>query len=133
MRRRTGLALFVVFGLLALWVVTKGVTIHRGAALDPRAGTVRQVYLDCGDVLPIIWESEYAGDLPHFWRTTCTRAARTQFATFSVLGLMAIGFGIAGLRGRPGPRNVPIDSVLEPLPDPEDLRIWQYRPKPARR
>ena len=133
MRRLTGLAVVVVIGLLTVWVVSKNVKIHRGRVLDPRAGPVRQVYLDCGDTLQIFLDGEYADDLPHYWRGTCTRSARTQFAFLSILGLLAIGFGIAGLRGRPGPRNVPIDSVLEPLPAPEDLRIWQYRPGTARR
>lgn len=132
MHRRTGLVLFLLFGLWVAWTATKPVTFYRGADVDYRLGTVEHVYFDCGAVLPIVFDGEYREDVPHWLEDTCERSARSHFAWLVILGGLAAGFGIAGLFGRKGPRTRPMDSVLQPLPTPEELRLWDFRGSGAR-
>lgn len=133
MHRRTALALLAVCALWGLWTLSKPVTFYRGADVDYRLGTVEHIYFNCGSVVPIVIDGEFREDVPQYLEDTCARSARSHFAWVVILGGLTIGFGVAAVRGRSGPRYRPIDSVLQPLPSPDELDVWGDRPTAARR
>ena len=124
--------LFLVFGLWVVWTLAKPVTFYRGADVDYRLGTLEHIYMDCGSVVPILFDGEFREGVPHWLEDTCLRSARSHFAWLVILGGLSAAFGMVALRGRKGPRTRPIDSVLQPLPTPEELKIWDFRTTGAR-
>jgi len=111
----------MIFALWTAWTFTREVTVFRGTVLDPRTGAVEDIYVGCGNVIPILWEGEYADETPHFFRDPCLKAARGHFVQVVLLGGTTIGFLIAGLKRPKGPLYADIDTVLRPLPKPADL------------
>jgi hypothetical protein len=122
MTRRTGIVLFLIFGLWAAWIYSKEVTLFRCTVLDHRTGTVEDIYVHCGDVFPILWNGEYSDDAPHYFRGPCLKAARGHFAWVIMFGGAAVAFLVTGLVHGRGPLNVDIDTVLRPLPTVSELR-----------
>ena len=121
MFRRTGIILFLIFGLWAAWVYTKDVTFYRGADVDYRAGTVERVYVSCGEVVPILFQGEYNEDVSQYLHGQCLKAARSHFGWLVLLGGAAIGFLVTGLVRGKGPGWVEMDTALKPLPTVAEL------------
>lgn len=126
MTRRTGIVLFLIFGLWAAWIFSKEVTVYRSTVLDHRTGEVEDLYVYCGNVVPILWDGEYSDDTPHYFRGPCLKAARGHFVQVFILGGVAFAFLAAGLSHGKGPLYVDLDTVLRPLPTVAQLRSKDY-------
>ncbi|MCJ7726866.1 MAG: hypothetical protein MUP76_10840 [Acidimicrobiia bacterium] len=125
MYRRTGLVLFVIFGIWAAWMFPKEVTYVRGKSIDYGAGTVETIYVHCGDALPILQDGVFADGVPNsafYMKGECVKAARSHIAWVVILGAAALTFLIVGLVRGKAPRVPAIDAVLKRLPTPEQMR-----------
>jgi hypothetical protein len=121
MYRRTGIVLFLLLGAWALILIPKQVTYERGKSIDYSEGKVETVDVTCGEMVPILFDGEYAEGIPptaNHMRNRCTMAARSRLVAVSVIGLLAVASLIIGLIRGKAPRVPPIDAVLEPLPPP---------------
>ena len=121
MNRRTAFALALLFALWAAWVFSKEVTFLRGMDIDYRLGTVENVYVYCGDVVPILWDGEFNEDVSQYLYGQCRKAARSHFAWVVMFGGAAVAFTIGGLVRGTTPRIRDIDTALRRLPTRADL------------
>jgi len=125
MYRRTGLVLFLIFGIWAALMFPKEVTYVRGKSVDYGEGTVETVYVHCGDAVPILRDGVFADDVPAFgfyMQSQCIKAARSHIAWVAILGLASLTFLIVGLVRGKAPVVPGIDVVLKRLPTPEQMR-----------
>ncbi|MBU1225663.1 MAG: hypothetical protein KJ698_00435 [Actinobacteria bacterium] len=120
MNRRIGIALFVIFGLLAAWMFSKDVTFFRGMDIDYRLGTAEKVYVHCGDVIPILRDGEFAADVSQYLHDQCRKSARSHAAWIVLLGGIATASLVVGLVYGRGARLRDI-SVLRPLPTSAEM------------
>lgn len=128
MTRRTGIVLFMIFGLWAAWIYSKQVTVFWSTVIDHRTGEIEDVYVSCGNVVPILWDGEYSDDAPHFFRGSCLKAARGHLVQVILIAGTAVAFLITGLAHGKGPLYVDMDTVLRPIPTVAELRS---RDRPA--
>jgi len=122
MTRRTGIVLFLLFGLWAAWIYAREVTVYWSTIVDNRTGAVEDIYVSCGEMVPILWNGEYSDDAPHFFRGPCLKVARGGFVMFIIVGGASVAFLAAGLAHGKGPLNVDIDTVLRRHPTVAELR-----------
>ena len=125
MYRRTGIVLFLIFGLWAAWIYPKDVTYVRGKSVNYGDHTVETVYVYCGKAIPILADGEYHEDIPSgafYMQGECRKAARSHLAWVIMLGLTGLVCLIIGLVRGKAPKVPAIDAVLERLPKPEDLQ-----------
>jgi len=102
--RRSGIVLFLLFGLWAAWMLSREVTLFRTLDVDYRRGTSERVYAHCGDAIPILWRGEFGPEIPHYLRQPCLKAARTHMAGAVLVGGAAFTFLMIGLvRGKAPP------------------------------
>jgi hypothetical protein len=120
MNRRIGITFFLIFGLLAAWMLTKDVAFFRGMDIDYRLGTSEKVYVHCGEVIPILRDGEFAPDVSHYLHDKCRKSARSHAAWIVLWGGAAVTFLISGLvyGRRSRLRDI---SVLRPLPGPAEI------------
>ena len=125
MYRRTGVILFLVLGVWAAWIWPKDVTYIRGKSVNYELGTVSTVHVHCGKAVPILFDGEFGDGVPataFHMQGECRKAARSHIAWVILLGGGAIASLVIGLMRGPAPRVPGIDTVLERLPTPAEMR-----------
>jgi len=122
MTRRTGIVLFLIFSFWAAWIYSSEVTVYWSTIVDNRTGAVEDIYVSCGEMVPILLDGAYSDDAPHFFRGPCLKVARGNFVLLIIVGGAAVAFLAAGLAHGKGPLYADIDTVLRPLPTVAELR-----------
>jgi hypothetical protein len=134
MYRRTGIALFLLFGTLAVLMLGKSVTYERGKSIDFDEGSVTPVITYCGDVFPILFDGVYDEGVPEravSMRENCAKAARSHFAWIIIFTVAGFASLILGLIRGPAPKVWAIDKVLQRLPSPSEVGSGFREPSAA--
>ena len=116
MYRRLGLTIMLLLALFGVFLSQRTVDAKLGYRISH--DTVEAWTIECGTTFPIIFDGEYATGVDgRSTRDLCTRVARTRITEIVFVWLLALGFGIAGIKRGPRPPRIPIDDDIGPLPE----------------